>query len=93
MPRKPAEPTIETRRYALADGSVTTTWSVRYFDAGGRRRRVRCASAEEADFERARLVLEQSRNGGARPAVLDAERGPTLAEFWPPWIADARMRL
>src|SRR4051794_7715443 len=96
MPRKPAEPTVEMRHYKLADGSTTTTWSVRYFDASGKRRRIRCESAEQADYERARLVLEQFQNGGAPPAVpasAVAAAGLTVAEFWTSWIADARTRL
>ena len=52
MPRKRAEPAVEVRRYTLADGTVTQTYSVRWFDAAGKRRRETSASMEEADFER-----------------------------------------
>lgn len=96
MARKRREPSIEVRRYRLADGTRTETYSVRYYDSAGTRRRKACASMEEADFERARLVLEQSQNGGARPAAPDVEPelvGMTVAEFWASWIADARTRL
>ena len=96
MPRKRGEPTIEVRRYRLADGTATETYSVRYYDAAGTRRRKACASIEEADFERARLVLEQSQNGGARPPAPEVEPesvSMTVAAFWMTWIADARTRL
>jgi integrase len=96
MPRKRGEPTIEVRRYRLADGTKTETYSVRYYDASGTRRRKACASMEEADFERARLVLEQSQNGGARPPAPEVEpeqASVTVAAFWASWIADARTRL
>ncbi|MEA2492168.1 MAG: Phage integrase, N-terminal SAM-like domain [Thermoleophilaceae bacterium] len=72
---------------------------MRYYDAAGKRRRKACGSREEADFERARIVLDQSRNGAA-PAAITASRAPvvdepglTIAAFWEPWIADARTRL
>lgn len=96
MPRKRAEPSIEVRRYRLADGTWTETFSVRYYDAAGTRRRRAFASMEEADFERARIVLEQSQNGGARPPAPEAEpeaAGMSVAAFWASWIADARTRL
>lgn len=96
MPRKRAEPSIEVRRYRLADGTWTETFSVRYYDAAGTRRRRAFASMEEADFERARIVLEQSQNGGARPPAPDVEpeaASMTVAAFWASWIADARTRL
>jgi integrase len=93
MPRKAAEPQIEVRRYPLTDGTVTETYSVRYYDAFGRRRRKTCATPEEADFERARVVLETSRNGGVAAAGSPQEGGLTVAQFWMSWIADARTRL
>ena len=89
MPRKQREPTIGVRRYRLADGSTSQTWSVRFYDASGARRRRSFDTIEEAEFERARLALEQSRGGplvapaAAEPAV---EQGLTLAEFWPPTV-------
>lgn len=61
MARKGSEPAISERSYRLADGSLSQTYSVRYFDRGVVRRRVACASREEADFHRARIVLEQTR--------------------------------
>ena len=76
MPRKRAEPAVEVRRYMLSDGTITQTYSVRWFDAAGIRRRETCASLEEADFERARVVLEQSRNGAA---VAAAAAEPVLS--------------
>ncbi|MCU1500140.1 MAG: site-specific integrase [Acidimicrobiales bacterium] len=99
MTNKRPEPRIETRTYKLADGRVTTTYSLRYYDAAGNRRRKTCATREEADFERARIVLEQSR-GGVMPvapaaAAVPEPEGPgtTIAEFWQSWLADARVRL
>lgn len=98
MTNKRPEPRIETRTYKLADGRITTTYSLRYYDAAGNRRRKTCATREEADFERARIVLEQSR-GGVIPAASSAAvpepeaSGVTIAEFWQSWIADARVRL
>jgi integrase len=99
MPRKGREPRVEVREHRCADGSVTETWSVRYYDESGARRRLRCGSREEADFERARMVLEGA--GAAVPAstVLAVAAAPaaeatmTLAEFWPIWFADAAGRL
>lgn len=97
MPRKRGGPAIETRRYPLADGSFTETFSVRYYDAAGKRCRTTCATREEADFERARLVLEQSRGvpalAPAPPVEAVDEPHLTVAEFWKPWISDARTRL
>src|SRR4051812_5007829 len=97
MSRKRPEPSIEVRRYPLADGTITETFSLRYYDAAGKRRRKTCASHEEADFERARVVLEQSRNGISSPSpaplVEPNEAALTVAEFWQSWIADARTRL
>lgn len=92
MPRKPPEPTVEVRTYKRSDGTISQSFSVRYIDATGKRRRKTAASFAEADFERARLVLEQLGGTGdfANPA---GDSGPTLAEFWPVWLADARSRL
>jgi len=84
------------RRYRLADGTMSETFSVRYYDSAGKRRRVACSSREEADFERARVVLEQSRAGvsGSSPAGAEPEpAGLTVADFWPSWIGDAAGRL
>jgi integrase len=78
---------------------VTETWSVRYYDESGARRRLRCGSREEADFERARMVLEGAAAAApvAPPLPLVAapasEATMTLAEFWPIWFADAAGRL
>lgn len=96
MAIKRREPTIEARRHRCADGSVTEMWSVRYYDATGARRRLRCASREEADFERARIVLAESRGEplatSGEPVAVD-ESGLTLAQFWPMYRADAAGRL
>lgn len=99
MPRKRSEPTIEMRRHRLADGSQTKTYSVRYVDTAGKRRRTSFPTLEEADFERARLLLEQTRAGDplVAPAVVVpqavGEGSTRLAEFWQVWLADARSRL
>lgn len=93
MARKGSEPAISERSYRLADGSLSRTYSVRYFDRSGVRRRVACASREEADFHRARIVLEQTRGIVADAAGSAAEASLTVAEFWPTWLADARSRL
>lgn len=95
MARKSREPTVEVRRHPCADGSVTEMWSVRYYDASGTRRRLRCASREEADYERARLVLAESL-GQTAPVPADPTeppRGLTLNEFWPVYRGDAEGRL
>jgi hypothetical protein len=95
MPRKRREPAVEARTHRCSDGSVTEMWSVRYYDAGGVRRRLRCGSREEADFEGARLVLAESLGQAApvSPAAAEATRGLTLAEFWPLYRGDAEGRL
>jgi hypothetical protein len=93
MARKRREPTVEARQHRCADGSVTKMWSVRYYDATGARRRLRCASREEADFQRARLVLAEARGAplaaSGEPAAVDAS-GLTLDEFWPLYQAERR---
>ncbi len=96
MPRKNREPTLEMRRHQLADGSTSQTWSVRFYDADGARRRRSFNTIEEAEFERARLALEQARGGtvpGLSQTGAENETGLTLAEFWPIWRADAATRL
>lgn len=99
MPRgKSREPTIERREYPLADGSVKRVFSVRYYDRSGRRRRLTCETPEQADFERARIVLEASQAAAVvpvatAPVVSVPSCGVTLAEFWPVWRDDARGRL
>lgn len=69
---------------------------MRYYDAAGARRRLRCASRQEADFERARLVLAEARGerlaASGEPVAVDAS-GLTLGEFWPLYRADAESRL
>lgn len=102
MPRKGTEAAISERSYRLADGSMSRTYSVRYFDRNGVRRRVACASREEADFERARIVLEQTRGIVTDTAGPAPATSLTVAEFWtdlagrrtqPPNAADgARVR-
>jgi hypothetical protein len=95
MARRPREPTIEVREHRCADRSVTEMWSVRDYDATGARRRLRCASREEADFERARLVLAEARGEPVAASVVAADDGSglTLAGFWPMYRADAESRL
>ena len=70
-------------------------WSVRYYDATGSCRRLRCGSREEADVERARRVFAESLGQAALVPAAAAEpaRGPTLAEFWPVYRGDAEGRL
>jgi integrase len=69
-------------------------WSVRYYDVTVPRRGLRCASREEADFERARLVLAEARGEPAAASVVAADGGTglTLAAFWPMYRADAESR-
>lgn len=93
MPRKNREPSIERREHRCADGSITEYWSVRYYDATGNRRRLRCESRAEADFQKARLVFEGPPVAAAAAVAVQEESGMTLAEFWPVWAADARERL
>lgn len=92
MPRKSREPTIERREHCCTDGSITEYWSVRYYDATGNRRRLRCGSRAEADFQKARLIFEGPPAATEAASVVE-ESGMTLAEFWPVWAADARERL
>jgi integrase len=70
-------------------------WSVPFYDAAGARRRLRCASREEADYERARLVLAESRGEAVAPpsTVTVEDSRLTLAEFWPMYRSDAQGRL
>lgn len=92
MPSPRRAPTLEMRRHERVDGTVTEIWSVRYYDAAGRRLRQRCRSREHADFERARIAMEAAAFAPAPPG--DEPDGTTqLAEFWPVWIADARARI
>src|SRR4051794_37344615 len=95
MARRRREPTVEVREHRRADGSVTEMWSVRYYDATGARRRLRCASQEEADFERARLVLAEARGEPVAASVVavDDGSGLTLAGVWPMYRADVENRL
>ena len=82
MARKRREPTIEVREHRCADGTLTEMWSVRYYDIAGTRRRRRCASREEADFERARLVLAEARGGLVAASPVGAAGAElTLAGF------------
>ena len=101
MGRKPGGPTVGVRRYTLADGTTTETWSVRFRMPDGTRVRRTFATREEAEFEKARVALELSRTGASSPVAPAAtERSeqpfvvsPTVAEFWETYIADARSRL
>jgi integrase len=97
MPRKAAQPRIEVRRYELVDGTVTETYSIRYLDSEGRRRRITCASAAEAESERERLMSVLFGNATppvelgdpartparlrASPAVTETRAGRALATF------------
>ncbi len=85
-------PTLEVRRHERVDGSVTENWSVRYYDARGRRLRIRCRSREHADFERARLAMEAAAYAPAPPDD-EPDGTTTLAAFWPVWVADAGARI
>lgn len=90
MPRTATrEPTVELRRRRRKDGSHSEEPTVRFYDELGVRRRKACATPEEADFERARLALEQSRSGPVAAPV----KCLTLAEFWPNYQEDAILRL
>jgi hypothetical protein len=95
MARRRREPTIEVREHSCADGSVTEMWSVRYYDVAGTRRRLRCGSRVEADFERARLVLAEARGEPVLASFVAADDGSglTLAGLWPMYLADAQSRL
>jgi len=95
MGRRRSEPAVSERSYRLADGSASKTYSVRYFDPAGVRRRIPCTSREEADFERARIVLEETRGvvANTAPAIPEPAPSLTVGEFWPAWLADARSRL
>ncbi|MTD46272.1 tyrosine-type recombinase/integrase [Conexibacter sp. W3-3-2] len=89
MPRpKGREPRIEVRRHTLKDGTVREYPCVRYFDRDGVRRRLRCGTVAEAEFERARIALE-----GAPAPPVEAQGRMLVSEFWPVWLADARGRL
>src|SRR3954451_17293697 len=82
-------PRVEGRRRRRGDGAVSQGPTGRYTDAAGARLRKRCATLEEAEFERARLALELTQAGR-----LD---GPmkvlTVAECWATYRADAGGRL
>ncbi|MCW2983177.1 MAG: helix-turn-helix protein [Conexibacter sp.] len=83
------EPTVELRRRRRGDGTWSETPTVRYYDELGVRRRQSFETMAEAEFERARLALDQSRRG---PIAGPAE-SMTLADFWPTYHADACSRL
>jgi integrase len=90
MPRSAGrEPTVELRRRRRGDGTWSETPTVRYYDELGVRRRQSFETMAEADFERTRLALDQSRRG---PIAGPAE-SMTLADFWPTYHADACSRL
>ena len=83
VPRCPVSPRRRGSRCGdtrLSDGSVSETFSVRWFDAFGKRMRKACASREEADFERARIALEQSGRVVAAPSVAFAPAA--VSEPW-----------
>jgi integrase len=90
MPRSAGrEPTVELLRRRRGDGTWSETPTVRYYDELGVRRRQSFETMAEAEFERARLALDQSRRG---PIAGPAE-SMTLADFWPTYHADACSRL
>jgi hypothetical protein len=77
------------RRRRRKDGSHSDEPTVRYYAEQGVRRRKRCASDAEAEFERARMALEQGQTGRL---TAPANR-LTLIEFWPTYHSDAVVRL
>jgi integrase len=90
MPRSAGrEPTVELRRRRLADGGWSETPTVRYYDDLGVRGRQSFATMAEAEFERARLALDQVRHG----PIAGPTESMTLADFWPTYLADATSRL
>ncbi|HEV7751799.1 MAG TPA: tyrosine-type recombinase/integrase [Baekduia sp.] len=90
MPRSAGrEPTVELRRRRRGDGTWSETPTVRYYDELGIRRRRSFATMAEAEFERARLALDQSRHG----PIAGPTESMTLADFWPTYHADACSRL
>jgi excisionase family DNA binding protein len=93
MPRSSRQPTIERRSHRRSDGTTTDSWSVRYYDVRGVRRRRSFASVEEADFERARLALEAVAPITRATVVDEGEGSMLLRAFWQIWIADADSRL
>lgn len=79
---------MEIRRRQRSDGTVSEVPTVRYVNALGERKRLTCATVEEAELERARLALDLSRG-----RVPEPESEVTLGELWPTWRADAEARL
>jgi hypothetical protein len=61
------------------------SWPSPYFDRAGQRRRITCASAEEAEFECARMRLELSR--GALLGAAEPESEMTLSRIVDTMIA------
>jgi hypothetical protein len=84
----PRKPRIELRRRRRADGSISTTPTVRWTDPDGSRRRRAFDTFEEADLERARLALELAQTG-----TIGGTKDNTLAALWPIYRADAVARL
>jgi integrase len=90
MPRSAGRgPTVELRRRRRGDGTWSETPTVRYYDELGVRRRQSFETMVEAEFERARLALDQSRRG----PIAGPTESMTLADFWPTYHADACSRL
>jgi integrase len=90
VPRKAGrEPSVELRRRRRADGTWSETPTVRYYDELGVRRRQSFETMAEAEFERARLALDQVRHG----PIAGPSESMTLADFWPTYHADATSRL
>jgi integrase len=84
----PRKPRVELRRRRRADGTMSTTPTVRWTDADGMRRRRKFDTFEEADLERARLALELAQTG-----TIGGIKDNTLAALWPVYRADAVARL
>jgi integrase len=94
-------PTVERRVRRLVDGTETEHFSVRYFAADGSRRRITCATREQAEVERARVVYElllAATSAPVEPAPVaepepEEKAGLTVEAFWSVWRNDARGRL
>ena len=77
-------PRVELRRRTRKDGTVAITPTVRYVNTRCERKRLTCASMEEAELERARLAY-----GLSRGKVPEPESETTVGEFWSVWREDA----
>jgi hypothetical protein len=73
----PRRPRVELRRRRRADGSRSTTPTVRWTDPDGSRRRRAFDTFEEADLERARLSAALARRGQSMSGSTATAR-PTM---------------